>query len=103
MEGIYLIHHAPGVAPRFTQLAPPTNVRDGVNDSTIEQSTTRRRETRRNRNPVRAIAVKQHRRRAIKLDATAIHDRHWNLRPVGSGREYTFGFVIRFIKAAGNF
>ena len=39
-EGVYLIHHAAGFAPGFTQFAAAANVRDDIDDAAIEQSQT---------------------------------------------------------------
>ena len=39
-ESIYLVHHAPGVAPRFAEFAAAANVRDDKDDAAIEQRET---------------------------------------------------------------
>src|ERR1700687_2724219 len=67
-EGIHLAAHATGVVPGFTHFAAAANMRDGENQSAIEETEAIRTEGDGNRNAVAAVAVQQERGLSLSVE-----------------------------------
>jgi hypothetical protein len=86
-ERVDLVEEAALVVPAPAHLLTATDVRDRIDETTVEQRESREREIRVHRIAIGTVAVLQHRRRAVVLEAVAVDERHRHLRAVRAPRE----------------
>ena len=72
--------------PVIALVLAAANVRDGVDEAAVDKRQPRRRERGGDGDAVGAVAVEEHRRRAVERRVAAIEDRHRHGLAIGGGR-----------------